>query len=127
MARTNTETYIVNERTAAQYTATIKDQTGTAIPAASMTALTLTLEDVGSGTILNSRTAQNILNANNVTVSAGGVMVWTMQPADNAIVSTTAAHGSTETHRATFKVSYGSGLTAYIVRDFRVVALDRAS
>ena len=126
MASRVTSTFEVNELTAAQYTATWSDQTGTVIPAASMTALVLTLEDVDTGTIINSRTAQSILNSNNVTVSSGGVMVWTMQPADNAIVGTI-AHGATELHRATFKLSYGSGLTAYVVRDFRVRSLTRAS
>lgn len=120
------KTFEGNERTACQYTCTIKDETGTAIPAASLTALTLTLEDVDTAAAINSRSAQNVLNANNVTVNSSGLLTWQIQPADMAIVGTV-PHGSTELHRFTFKYSYGSSLTAYVVRDIRVVSLSRAS
>lgn len=124
--RTLIPTFKGNERTAGTYTCTIKDGTGTAIPAASLTGLTLTLEDVDTGTIINSRSAQSVLNENNVTVDSDGLLTWQIQPADMAIVGTI-PHGSTELHRFTFKFSYSSSLTAYVVRDIRVVSLSRAS
>jgi len=101
----------VRERCTAKYTATIEDESGTALAAASLTTLTLTLYDRETGTIINSRSAQNVLNANNVTVSAAGVMVWSMQPADNAIVGSPAA-GQPEIHIALFEWTWASGAKA---------------
>ena len=88
----------VNEKTTARYTAQIVDELNVGIPAASLSTLTLTLYGVVSGTILNSRNAQNVLNANGVTVDSSGNLVWTMAPADNAILGTQAL----ETHAALF-------------------------
>lgn len=94
------------EKTSGQMTGTLTDETGAVVPAASLTTLTLTLFDLASGTILNSRDAQNVLNTNNVTVSALGVLVWTIQPADNAIVNDNLAR---ETHRALFQWTWSAG------------------
>lgn len=96
----------LKEKTTHVYTATIKDENGTVVPAASLTTLTLTLYAKQSGTIINSRSAQNILNANNVTVNSSGVLTWTMQPDDNAIVNSALL---TESHIALFEWTYSSG------------------
>lgn len=74
------------EKASAQYTATLKDQNTTPIPGGNLTSLTLTLYDVTTGTILNSRNAQDVLNKNNVTVDGNGLLTWLVQPADTAIV-----------------------------------------
>lgn len=73
-----------------RYTATIKDDTGTALPATSLTTLTLKLyvikADGSSSFIRGSAGAgQNILNANNVVVSAQGTVVWQLQVADTTL------------------------------------------
>ena len=102
-----TQDRIVRERSTALYAATIQDENETAIPAADLDTLTLTLYDLATGTAINSRSAQNVLNANNVTVSVLGALAWTMQPADNAIIGSPA--GKHERHVALFQWTYGSG------------------
>lgn len=99
----------VYEQTSAIYTFTLKDMSATpvVIPAADLRSFTLTLYDVTTGDIINSRDAQNILNANNVTVSAGGVVVYTMQPDDNVIVGAPAANKA-ESHGLQFRWTWGS-------------------
>lgn len=98
--------WTVKERTTAVYRATIQDETGAALGAALLTTLTLTLYDEQTGTILNARSAQNVLNANNVVVDANGVLTWTMQPADNALVTSTQV---VERHIALFTFTWSGG------------------
>lgn len=97
---------ILREGSTAHYTAILKDEAGTVVPAAAIGALTLTLSNVADGAIINSRTGQNVLNQNNVTVDANGLLTYTLQPADTAIQDSTLAY---ETHRATFQCTFNSG------------------
>lgn len=97
------------EKTTHVYSCTIKDENDTAVPAAQLNTLTLTLYAVQTGTIINSRSQQNILNANNVTVNSSGVLTWTMQPNDNIIVNDALDE---ETHVALFEWTYSSGTKA---------------
>jgi hypothetical protein len=93
--------FSVNERTSPDYYATLVDPTGALVPGSLLTTLTLTLYDVVSGSVLNSRNAQNVLNLNDVTVYntaqsvtlSGGTVVsfnlwWAMRAADNVILGT---------------------------------------
>lgn len=92
-----------------RYTATIKDETGAAIAAASLTTLTLTLFDLNTNTIINSRSAQNCLNANGVTVDSSGNLVWTGvggSGGDNQILN---ASRNGERHRALFQFTWNTG------------------
>ena len=102
MALTSIER-VVREGTTAVYGATIQDIDGNAVAAGDLDSLTLTLWDKVSETIINSRNAQNVLNANNVTVSDEGVLAWTMQPEDNVIVDVNHLDGQKEEHRALFQ------------------------
>ncbi len=93
--------FYVNEGKSHQYTATLQDAAEVAIPSADLTTLTLTLYDVDTGDIINSRNAQDVLNTNNVTVHAtSGLLTWILQPLDNVIV-TSASH--VEGHVALFE------------------------
>ena|SRR5947209_1858018 len=94
----------VNEKTTARYTAQLVDETGAGIPAASLATLTLTLYDVATSGIINSRSAQNVLNVNGVTVDTSGNLVWTMDPLDNAVIGSR----ELEAHVALFEYTYGS-------------------
>jgi hypothetical protein len=94
------------EDASALLTGTLTDEAGAAVPAAQLTTLTLTLYDKVTGSIINGRNAQNVLNANGVTVSAAGALAWTMDPLDNPIVT---AGSSKERHVALFKWTYGAG------------------
>lgn len=96
----------INELTSASYTTTLKDETGAVIPAASLTALTLSLYEANGGATVNSRSNQNVLNANNVTVDSNGLLTWAIQPADTAIIDGTKA---VEPHIAVFRATWASG------------------
>lgn len=106
------------EGTTPLYTANIVDENGDAIAVASLLTLTLTYFDVRSGTIINSRNAQNILNANNVTVATAGVpavttLTWTLQAADTALVNT---FRDTEDHYAIFRWTWPGGRGAHWIQ-----------
>jgi hypothetical protein len=98
-------TFPVAEKTTQKYTATIKDENGTAIPAASLTTLTLTLYEQTTQTIINSRNQQNVLNLQGVTVDAQGLLTWVMTPADNAHLGV----AQKEQHVALFEFTYAAG------------------
>ncbi len=98
--------YPIKEKQTGIYSFTMQDEAGNAIPAASLTSLTLTVYSVLSGDIVNSRNGQNVLNANNVTVSSQGVVTWTQQIADVTILNDALAE---ETHRCLFVFAWSSG------------------
>lgn len=102
----------VNERSTAVYTATITDENGDALPAASLDSLTLTLRNAkGTAAVINDRNAVNALNANGVTVDEDGLLTWVMEPGDNAIVGRTSV-GDPEIHVALFQWTWDSGSKA---------------
>jgi len=103
---------IINEGNTFTYTATLLDASGAAILLSSISTITLTQFVAGTGTIVNSRDGQNILNANNVTINAtSGLLTWLGQPGDSAIVGTNRAPGILEQHYAIFKVAYLAGVS----------------
>ena len=114
-------TTIVEEGTTPILTMTLQDQASAPIPLVALTTLTLTSYDVRTGTIINSRNAQSVLNANNGTYHAtSGLFTWELQPADTIRVSATAP---IEEHAALLQWSWNSGtkvgadVTRYFVRD----------
>lgn len=113
----------VNEANTALYTAQLVDENGADVSLSDISALTITLYDKLTGTILNGRDGQNALNANGVTVSLTGAVSWILQPADNVIVSTNL---DSELHIALFQGVYGSG-NKDVKHEFafRVVNLNR--
>lgn len=104
---------IVAEKTSLRLTATLVDETGTAIPSSGITALTLTLYNRDSATkeIINSVSAVNILNVGRGTVHAtSGLFTLVLEPADNQIVDNTQ---DLEWHRALLEGTYASGAKAF--------------
>src|SRR3972149_6046041 len=103
------QTFHVNEKSTAQYTATIVANDGvTPLASATLTGLVLTLYVIkqdGTEGIVNSRDAQNVLNANNVTVSVGGLLTWIVQVADTTLVEAIPF----ERHIALFEWAWPSG------------------
>lgn len=97
------------ERQSGVYTATVADPDGNAVALSKVTSLELTLEKTPGGAIVNSRDGQNVLNLNNVTYDENGLLTWKIQPADNALIDSTLAHGCFENHRATFWIKWSDG------------------
>lgn len=97
----------IMEGTTPKITATIQDENDAVIDVADLNTVTLTLYnlDDADNTIINSRNAQDVKNANNVTISSLGALVWSVQVLDTAIVGST----ETERHRAVFAWTYNSG------------------
>ena len=100
-------TDIIPERSSAKVTFTLKDENGSVVPGSSLTTFTLTLyPTTDSTTTINSRNDQNVLNVNGVTVDSQGVVIWLVDPADNAIIDTDL---TVENHIALFEWTWGSG------------------
>lgn len=115
--------WLVAEKSTATYTATIVGNDGvTPIPAASLLTLLLTLYVTkADGTDSLIRDHQNVLNANNVTVSAGGVLTWAIQTADTTLIEAL----TFERHVALFEWTWASGAgkkeIVLVVRNLRQV------
>jgi len=107
----------INEGSTARYEAALFDETGAAIPASLITALTLTMVQAATGAIINGRNVQNVLNANQVTVDAAGMLRYDLQPADTAMLDPTQG---AEFHRATFRCTFGVTGQANWDVDFRI-------
>ena len=92
----------IKERTTPTLSFEIRDGAGNLLTPAT---LVLTLRNVRTGAVINSREAQNVLNANGVTVAAG-VVTWAMTQADTTLVDQTRAQ---ETYRAWFDYTWAGG------------------
>lgn len=91
-----------------------------------LSALTLTYFLYSTGAIINSRNAQNIKNANNVTVSQTCDVAWSLQTSDTTCQVSALADGKLERHEALFEWVTTDGLadsrreTIWIERDSKV-------
>ena len=113
----------VNEDSAFELTAQLKDTDDSDLALTDLDTITLTLfitragTTSPAGTIINSRDAQDIKNAANVTISALGVLTWAVQSADTAIINDeieicdNVMKNTREVHRALFewKKTVGAG------------------
>jgi len=102
----------VDEGTSAKYTAGITDESEEYIALSDLTAITLTLYDYATGTIINSREDQDVKNTNDVVISITGLLTWTMKPADNIIVTAAMHKNAYEKHVALFEYTWDSGTNA---------------
>jgi hypothetical protein len=97
----------IDERTTPVYTATIKDADGVPIPLNQITSLTMTLFDNATGSIINARDDQDILNTNGVVVEeTSGKLIWNMSEQDTAIGNDASFY---ESRIGQFVWTYGSG------------------
>lgn len=108
---------IINEKSTALYTAVLKDANNVLIGSGDIVSLSITLCNVADGSIINSRNAQDALNANDVTVDVSGNLVFTLRPADTIIVDPTLEF---EKHRATFIMVFNGTSQATWDVDFKV-------
>ena len=99
----------MDEATSGRYTGVLKDDEGEVLNGGAVSTLTLTLYDLRTDTIINSRDEQNVLNTNGVTVDGSGNFTWTIGPLDTPIVNSALAY---EQHRAYFRWTYNGGTSA---------------
>lgn len=104
----------VSERSTQEIAFDILNQAEESVPASSLSTATLTLYDVDTYVpdaspivgIINGRDGVDVLNAHGVTIDADGHVVWTMDPADNPIVT---ERRQIERHRAQFHFTWSGG------------------
>jgi len=110
--------FTIKERTTATIAFSLVDEAEAAIPLSSLLTLTLTVKDMASGTVVNGRNAQDIKNANGVTVDSSGNVTWPLTQLDTALVNAPAIH---ELHRALVDFTYdASGFTKRFYQDFEI-------
>jgi hypothetical protein len=100
-------TSAIEEGSSATYQTTLVDSTNTPINPVAVSAITVTLIDERTQTVINSRNAQNCLNANGGTLSAGAVFQFKLTSADTVtVVGDTARY---QPRVLTFKVTFSTG------------------
>jgi hypothetical protein len=118
------QVFPIDEKETGQYTGTIVGNDGvTPLPGATLSTLLLTLYVIKQdGTDQTIRNVQNVLNANNVTVNAAGLLTWTIQVADTTLVETIPF----ERHIALFEFTWPTGAGKHevilLVRNLRRVS-----
>ena len=100
---------IVDEGESCNITAIPEDMDGVAIAKASLITLTATLYNEGDASIINSRSAQSVLDANGGTVASNGTLTLRLQPADATIVGTVAV-GDMQTHVLVLTWTWSDGV-----------------
>lgn len=96
----------VCEKTTSQLVLQLTDQDDTALTSGQVSSVALTLYEKRSGTVLNSRSAQDINGVNGGSLSAGGVLTLVLSHLDNALVSQVTA---SEDHVALIEYTWASG------------------
>lgn len=123
----------VNEQSSRTISFTLKDNTGTVVPLASISTVTLTLYDMGTYApgvspavgILNSRDSQNVKNTNDVTIHpTSGLVTWAMVPDDSVIVT---PRRQIERHRAEFHFTTTTGVQLDYQLEIEVLNLRKAA
>lgn len=111
-------------KSSAWYKAVLRDRNDAVIGSAALTGLTLTYYCLNPDlTIINSRTAQNVLNANGVTLDSNGNLEWAKTTLDTIMVTSNAS----ENHVALFEwvgASVGSGKHEVV---FRIERLNKVA
>lgn len=104
---TRTELDPINEGDTGKVTFTLEDEAGDPVALSAIGTFVLDLYVERTQATINSRAAQNVLNANNVTVAAtSGLVTWTVQPGDTPFVG--ADSGALERHIARFTAVWSS-------------------
>jgi len=102
----------IAERQTRPLTIQVVDQNGNPLTADQIATLTLTLYDAATGTVINGRNKQNVLNANGCVIDVlSGMLNWTMDTLDNIAIGT----ATFEKHKALFEWTWNKpdGGTGY--------------
>jgi hypothetical protein len=97
------ETFEITEGTTPDYTATLLDKDGVAVPGSVLDSLLLTYFQEYTGAIINGRDSQSVLQINGITVDEDGKLIWTLSLADAAILDNSLHE---EPHIAQFMFTY---------------------
>ena len=100
---------VYQEGESSNFTLVFKDFDGTAITKANLSSLTLTLYDKTSNAILNSRSAQNVIDVNGGTVATDGTLTMRLDASDNTYETASPSVGDKETHVAKFTWQWNDG------------------
>lgn len=101
------------------FSGTLLDEDGDAIPLANINSLTLTLRDAMTGSTINSRSSQNVLNSNNVTVNnTTGALNWSIQVGDTTPASTLTSYRE---HVAEFTCTYETSKVLKTTHRMRII------
>lgn len=100
--------YSTDEKSTVVYTATLKDENDLAISSADVSSLTLSLYSLDDPTraVINSRSAQSILNINGGTLTVLGALTIVLSSLDNVMVDQTRDF---ERHQAEIRWVYNAG------------------
>lgn len=91
MKSSNGESVVVQEGESTNLRFVPTDLDGAEIIKANLITMTITIFDFFSSTVVNSRNAQNVIDANDGMVDTAGVLTLRLQPADTAVVGAIAA------------------------------------
>lgn len=72
----------IDEGTTRVYSSVLKDENNVALTGLPFTGVRLSYYNRLTEAIINNRSNQNALNANNVTIDAAGLLIWKLQEAD---------------------------------------------
>lgn len=75
------------------------------LPLLDIDTVVLNYQNAADDTYINGREAQDVKNANNVTITDTGFLIWELQAADTAITDTALESEDLERHTATFCVT----------------------
>jgi hypothetical protein len=101
---------MIPERSAFRYTASLKKEDGSALGAADVSTLVLTVYNLDAAlTIVNAINAANILNTGRGTLDAGGALVLVLDSLDLQLIDTTQ---ELERHVALITAVYAAGARA---------------
>jgi hypothetical protein len=113
---------IVDEGESCNVTVTFQDMAGDAIVKASLLSLTATLYDEATESIINSRNAQSVLDANGGTVASDGTLTLRLQPLDAVIVGTLDA-GEIEAHVLLIGWTWSDGVLTRTGKETREIGV----
>jgi len=101
---------LVQDGESLNITGSFLDMDDVAIPLASIDTVTLTLYDEETGDVINSRDDQDIKNANQGVITAGGDLTLRLGPLDNALQNSTFDELAVESHIARFSWTWSDGV-----------------
>lgn len=127
MKNTANLTVTVDEGESCDVDYTFKDMAGNAIVKSSLITLTATLFDEKTETIINSRDAQDVKDANGGTVATDGTLTLRLQPLDAAIVSTTLTAEKTERHILRLEWTWNDGMLTRTGRASRAIIVQNVA